>query len=186
METSARMVSTAAILVPLYFGLAGTAGMYSPQTIANLADFSPTPIIRVVGQKSQKKHRTAAESLMKMRDIFGLKMSEIAQIFGVSRTAVYDWVSGTTPKADIAVKLDLFGSCADELCEAGISNCSLFLRRPLGAGRTLLDAMKTGQDLQRILPSLKQMAVEEGYSAPQKDEGLSAQEKRIAILLVNL
>ena len=83
-----QTTSSAVLIAPLCLVMAGTAGTYSPLAIAQLADFSPIPIIRVVGRNSDQRIRSVVESLLRVRDVFGLKMSELAEVFGVSRTAL--------------------------------------------------------------------------------------------------
>jgi transcriptional regulator with XRE-family HTH domain len=168
-EIATRAVSSAVVLAPLYLVLAGTAGMYSPQAVARLADFSPTPIIQVVGKKTQKRYWSTSERLLKVRDIFGLKMSELAEIFGVSRTAAYDWLNGSTPKADIAVKIEMLASYADAVQEMEGNRTSLSRRNPLLSGRTLVNAVKTGQNLEETISILREGRIQESPSfAPKR------------------
>ncbi len=156
-----QVASSVFLLAPLYLVLTGTAGIYSPQAVARLADFSPTPIIRVVGRKSQKRYRSTADNLLRVRDTFGFKMSELAEVFGVSRTAAYDWLNGTNPKADIAMKIELLASYADSVHEADGNRIALLRRNPLFAGRALVSAMKSGQDLETTVSNLTKGSIEE-------------------------
>jgi len=156
--------------------LAGTAGTYSSQAVVGLADFSPTPIIRVVGRKSHKNYRSTAESLLKVRDTFGFKMSELAEIFGVSRTAAYDWLNGSTPKAEIAMRIETLALYADSLRESENNFGVAPSRRPaLISGRALVKGIKTGQSFEESLESLKQIS-----ALPQKSrfEMLGSQRAR--------
>jgi transcriptional regulator with XRE-family HTH domain len=156
-----QVASSAVLIAPLYLVMAGTAGVCSPRAIAQVADFSPTAIIRIVGRNSDQQTLSISESLKNVRDTFGLKMSELAEIFGVSRTAAYDWLSGATPKPEIAIKIELLATYADSIAQHAGHRSTLLRRNPLLAGRKLVAAMKTSEGLESIVLTLSEGRITE-------------------------
>lgn len=140
-----RTNSSVAVIAPFYLLLAGTAGIYHPQAVAELADFSPTPIIRVTGRESRKQ-RSVAQKIARARTILGLNMTEVAELFGVSRTAVYDWIKGAHPKSEVVSQIHLLSDYADSLDEG-----SNRLGRLSQAGRGILTEIRSGKPLEQVL-----------------------------------
>jgi transcriptional regulator with XRE-family HTH domain len=104
---------------------------------------------------------SVAELLVSIRDVFGLKISELAQVFGVSRRAVYDWLGGTVPKPEMLARFHALNVIANDLKNAGVNRVEHFLHRPLIAQRTLLDFLKSGEDLESAVAVVKHTAASE-------------------------
>lgn len=131
------------VFAPLYLLLVGTGGMYHPQAIANLAEFSQTPVISVTGREPRKL-RVTAQTFSKTRKALGLNMTEIAELFSVSRTAVYDWINGASPKPELVRQIELLASYADHVSRSGASS-------PSPIGRRILDDVRSGRSLESAI-----------------------------------
>ncbi|MNH24597.1 hypothetical protein D3C79_845420 [compost metagenome] len=49
-----------------------------------------------------------------MQNELGLSITQMAQLFGVTRKAVYDWLDGTEPRANISNRMELIASLIKE------------------------------------------------------------------------
>ena len=141
-----------------------------------------TPFIRIRQSEEENYARSVVEHLLNIRNAFDLKMSELARIFGVSRPAAYAWLNGTLPKSEIVRKICELSTEADALRSAGIGRVSHLFRRPVVAGRSLLDLLNSGDDIGEALAIIKQTALREAETrnlAPSrhgksKKSGISA------------
>lgn len=104
---------------------------------------------------------STAQLLTTIRDVFALKMSEVAQIFGVSRRAAYDWLDGATPKPETTTRLYTLSKYAEELKAFGLSNVEHFIHRPVVNGRSLLDLLKSGESIEQAILIIKHTSSEE-------------------------
>jgi transcriptional regulator with XRE-family HTH domain len=168
-EVINRPLSKVAVIFPAYLALAGTGGLYHAEFVAKLASFSPTSLVHVVGQSTtHRRTRSVVESLLTIRDVLGLKMSELARIFGVSRTAVYDWIRGSVPKSEIAVRIDLLGRCSDDLREVGLTDLSSSVRIFNYSGVSFVDALAAEQDPHPLFSALRRAALSEDQNPIQR------------------
>jgi transcriptional regulator with XRE-family HTH domain len=99
---------------------------------------------------------TPAGDLARVREILKPTVLELANLFGVSRQAVYDWQSGSQPSAEAAQRLATLARAADVFCAAGVIVDSKTLRRKVAGGGTLLDAILGGGDAVQVAKSLVQ------------------------------
>ncbi|HET7108118.1 MAG TPA: hypothetical protein VFI38_14995 [Candidatus Acidoferrum sp.] len=141
----------------------GTAGGYYPERFG-------LEIISTIRGPVQYKVRTkqvlnyapsTAQLLSTIRDVFALRMSEVAQIFGVSRRAVYDWLEGVTPKPETTARIYALSKYADELKTSGLSSIEHFIYRPVVGDRSLLDLLKSGDNIEEAIVVIKRTAAEE-------------------------
>lgn len=89
------------------------------------------------------KSDTASEAALRiqwLRDQSGLSMSTLAELLGVSRKAVYDWLSGTLPREQRAAHLALIYSAMERVPEP--------LRTAVPA---VMDEMVSGSTLRELL-----------------------------------
>jgi hypothetical protein len=147
----------------------GTAGGYSV-----LCDFQGVMDFRGPVQVKTNRKQVAvvyapstAQLLSTIRDVFALRMSELAQIFGVSRRAAYDWLEGVTPKPDTVSKIYTLSRYAEELRTAGITNIEHYVHRPVVSGRSLLELLKSGENIETAIAIIKRTASEEANNRKQ-------------------
>jgi hypothetical protein len=122
------------------------------------------PVQEVRSETSRRKNYlapSAADALNKIRDVFGLRMSELSQIFGVSRRAAYDWLEGATPRSELVTKIYQLNKFAEQFRDAGITNIRHFINRPIIGERTLFELLRDGEDLDRAVEIIRVTAAEE-------------------------
>lgn len=147
----------------------GTAGGYFPERfdleiVSNLRG----PIQYKVLDKQVVGYAPSTKQLLStIRDVFALKMSEVAQIFGVSRRAAYDWLEGVTPKPETTARIYALSRHAEELKESGLSNVEHFIHRPVVNGRSLLDLLKSGESIEQAIAIVRHTASEEARNRKQ-------------------
>jgi hypothetical protein len=147
----------------------GTAGGYSPERfdleiVSNLRG----PVQYKVRTKQVLNYApSTAQLLSTVRDVFALRMSDVAQIFGVSRRAVYDWLEGVTPKPETTARIYALSKYADEFKTSGLSSIEHFIHRPVVAGRSLLDLLKSGDNVEEAIVVIKRTAAEEAKNRKQ-------------------
>ena len=83
-------------------------------------------------------------------------MSELAEIFGVSRQAVYLWLKGENLKNEYVQKIWQLSVVAEQMEVAGIDRPEHFIHRPISAnGHSLFQILLTGENAYAALSFLK-------------------------------
>lgn len=139
---------------------AGTGTAY-PVEVLNKVDDITRLIVPRQGRREITALRSVKDDVELIREVFGLKMSEVAHLFDVSRPAAYAWLDGALPKADAMARLTRVATQAQQVRAAGITRMGHFVHRPQKDGRSLLQLLKEGADIQDALSAIKQTAVEE-------------------------
>jgi hypothetical protein len=86
-------------------------------------------------------------------------MSELAQVFGVSRQAAYDWLAGTVPRQEITARIWELSRTAELLRPAGITRMEHFVHRPmLDGNRTLFSLLLSGENIDGAVQQIKELA----------------------------
>lgn len=148
----------AALIAPLYmFLVAGTGGVYTSANIQTAWINPQNSVVTVRGDRAKRKIVLSfSEQLLQIRDMFGLSMTELAQVFAVSRPTVYSWTNGVDPK-DQGVK-DLINklSChVETLRAAGLTSVNVLARQPVSDGKSVIDLLKSGTDVTSAIASIK-------------------------------
>jgi len=153
----------------------GTAGAYPVLfDFQNIMDFRGPMQSKTVEKRVEiALAPSTAQLLLNIRDIFTLRMSELAQIFGVSRRAAYDWLEGAEPKPDTVARIYVLNKYAEELKAAGIAQIEHFVRRPVVSGRSLLDLLKSGESIEAAIDVIKRAASEEAKNRRQLGQRIS-------------
>lgn len=141
---------------------AGTMGMLTPQAVESLyaKATSVAPVhyniegAQDVATNDLNLERSPAENLARIREVLKPAMLELANLFGVSRQAVYDWQQGSQPIPQTAERLARLARVADIFAEAGVSVDAKTLRRKVAGGRTLLDVVSSGGDAELMARGL--------------------------------
>ncbi|MGF6937120.1 DNA-binding transcriptional regulator YiaG [Paraburkholderia sp. UCT70] len=98
--------------------------------------------------------RTPAEDLARIREVLKPPVLELANLFGVSRQAVYAWQDGAQPSAEAMERLAMLARAADVFSDAGVSVGAQTLRRKVTGGGTVLDAVLNGGDAVDVAKAL--------------------------------
>ncbi len=89
---------------------------------------------------------TATNNISRILDILKLPVSGFAKYMGVSRTAIYDWMSGKQINAVNAAKLDNFTKAADIIDAADVQMSPIVRNRKMPDGMTLFESIASGVD----------------------------------------
>ena len=139
----------------------GTMGMATPRYIEQRLATSPIQFeferATAIEEPAQAVlEPTPADDLARIREVLKPTVLELANLFGVSRQAVYDWHAGSQPSAETASRLATLARAADVLATAGVAIDAKTLRRKVAGGGTLLDAVLSGSDALQVSRSLVQ------------------------------
>lgn len=84
---------------------------------------------------------TPDQNLARIREVLKPTVLELANLFGVSRQAVYDWQAGAQPSQETSTHLAELARAADVFSAASLSVTTHTLRRKVAGGTTLLEAI---------------------------------------------
>lgn len=101
-----------------------------------------------------KLQPTSIQDLARIRQVLKPTVLELANLFGVSRQAVYDWQDGAQPNDQTRARLAELACAANVFTEAGVAVDTQILRRKMVGGVTLLDAVLSGGDAVQLAQSL--------------------------------
>lgn len=152
-----------AVALPLMLLTAGTGGVLTTRSAEQLGRWLHAPSIQVERPCSRKAldSRSPAEHVSFIRDIFGLNMSELASVLGVTRPTAYAWIQGQEPKSDAILQIQALSQTAENVDKTGIIHVSRLIRRPIFSGESLLDMLKAKKDISSTLTTLKELALKE-------------------------
>lgn len=117
--------------------------------------------------------RDPSTMLQHIRSVLSPPMSELASFFGVSRQAIYKWISGESyPDEDKLFKIRELAVIADIFTEENISRPYDLLRMKAFAGRSLFDILISGEEHRSKLAVLiaESKAMEKSYAASSISE----------------
>ncbi len=130
--------------------LVGTGGLLTPDYVAardergyRLQDFG-YPSLGAPKDKAKLRTRTAAETLVRVREVFKPTVTELASWLGVSRQAIYNWQAGQPITEQNDARLEQLAHAADLLEEEGLANNASVMRRKLPGGQTLFESVRGG------------------------------------------
>ena len=147
----------------------GTAGLATASFLENRAATANWPISIALADAANDSvggpvsvSRTPAQDLARIREILRPTVMELANLFGVSRQAVYDWQAGSQPAVETAKQLAELARAADVFADAGLTASSQTLRRKLSTGLTLLETLRSGGSVVDAAGVLTETLVREG------------------------
>ena len=141
----------------------GTGGFFTTENIGQLLGWM-TPLvidIRKAPQTRSADARSIRDHLLNVRDIFRLNMTDLAHIFNVTRQAVYGWLEDVEPKPEARSLILRLSQAADRLAKASVERPDLYVRRPMFDGKSLVDFLKTGQNLDNAIATVEALARKE-------------------------
>jgi transcriptional regulator with XRE-family HTH domain len=167
---SRTTVQPFAVAVTLFGALvAGTGGVYSQANAALVSEWTNVPAVTINSRLSTNRKKPAQaisipKAILQIRDRLGLKMSELAEIFGVSRQAVYLWLKGENLKNEYVQKIWQLSVVAEQMEVAGIDRPERFIHRPISAdGLSLFQILLTGENADAALSFLKAQSTAEQH-----------------------
>ena len=111
--------------------------------------------------------RTALEHLSNMKDVLMLSITDMSYVLGVSRQAVYKWLStDTSPDAKNSDAIVKVSKIADLFRESGIDRAGSLLKMKLFDGLSLIDLIKNGAVSKSNVESLinESLKMEKAYT----------------------
>lgn len=106
--------------------------------------------------------RSPAEHVANIRDVFGVSMSDLAVILGVTRPTAYAWLKGNELKQEFTItRIRQLSSIADGVKAMNIERMDKLIHRPIFKGESLFDLLKTDKDPSTLLHSLKEISEKE-------------------------
>lgn len=110
--------------------------------------------------------RSPTELLANIRQVLKPAVADLATVFGVSRQAIYKWISGdTTPEPEKLERIRALSLAADAFQESGITRAPALLKMKAFDGFSLMDLVAKGQLEASHVQSLitEAQAMESGY-----------------------
>ncbi|MFM9967825.1 MAG: hypothetical protein ACKVQK_05435 [Burkholderiales bacterium] len=165
--------SATGLPVLVFAFLAGTGGYATADYLAKRSDHGYRFIQFQGAEKAieicaeEDIVRTPAENLARIRDVLKPTITELANLFGVSRQAVYDWQAGKQTATENSAKLDALAKAADVLALSGIQGSSQLLRRRFAGGESLIGVIREGGSVVSAAQALAQIL---GREAKQREQ----------------
>lgn len=147
--------------------VAGTGGLYSSANAALVSQWISAPAVRISSTPSLEHKRLAEEisipqAIFQLREGLGLKMSEVAAIFGVSRQAVYLWMKGENLKNEYVQRIWQLHLISRRMQLAGVDRPEHFIHRPLSReGGSLYQLLVDGANVDSALGLLEEQFIAE-------------------------
>jgi len=88
--------------------------------------------------------RTPAEDIERIRDVLSPSISNLADVFGVSRQTLYNWMNGERLKPEHFSKLKDLAQAADQLAESDIPISGALLKRKVINGKNIFELVRDG------------------------------------------
>lgn len=122
---------------------------------------------------------TVTEDFARVKSILKLSITDLAQSLGVSRQAIYNWMSGTPISRDNRLKLIRLIKAADVIAASGKTLSPLQLDRTLPGGKTLLEKIAAGDDGAEAASSLLDMLRKEAHQRALIDQRLAEHDRPV-------
>jgi transcriptional regulator with XRE-family HTH domain len=151
------------LLAPLLILTAGTGGNMTAHSVAELSRWAYTPNIHIE-RPSKNDNRSPEEHVANIRDVFGISMSGLATVLGVTRPTVYAWLKGDEPKPEAVVRIQKLSHTADKFHQANIPRLDKLVHRPIINGRSLVDIFRADEDASGAVALLKEIAEKEAQA----------------------
>ena len=116
-------------------------------------------------------------NLTRIRESLGLSMTEMAQVFNVSRTALYGWFNGTVPHSKQINRINEVLSFAELAENHQIPRITLLKNVPLRQGKTLLQVLVSNRDVPSALAETRAMAIAQTTSRESRLSRMKGKEK---------
>jgi transcriptional regulator with XRE-family HTH domain len=121
---------------------------------------------------------TPAENLAQVRKVLHPSITELANLLGVSRQAVYDWLAGKGISSQHEDKVESLAKAASVISASGL-NVFQPLHRRLPGGKTLFETIRDGGSPESVALDLVRIARRDVEQRQQLDARLSG--RRAAI-----
>lgn len=121
--------------------------------------------------------RTAAEDIERIRDVLSPGISTLADVFGVTRQTVYNWMKGERLKPEHFARLKDLAHAADRLAESGVSLSGSLLKRKVINGKNIFESVRDGGSAGDAAQVLIQIAQREQQQRELMNSRLAGRKK---------
>lgn len=101
--------------------------------------------VEVAPYGAEALERSPAENVAIIRRVLKPAVGDLAELFGVSRQAVYDWLKGSNPSEENAGRLKDLAKAAELIASSGVSTLPNLLTRALPGGGDLIAVVRSGR-----------------------------------------
>lgn len=110
--------------------------------------FDPTEAAFFASSDPDVDVRSVAQHLANIREILSPSMSELAKDLGITRQALYKWLSGENQPDDETKTFVItnLSNVADTFSKAGIGDAKMLVKMKAFNGMSLMDIIKEGED----------------------------------------
>lgn len=159
--------------------LAGIGGNYS---ISQSKEVAANAFVRVVPfdkdeEESEADQISAKERLQQIRDILKLNMTDLAQVFGISRTALYAWFNGTLPHPKQLDRINELYALVQTHRIREVSGINLLQRVPLTKGENLIQVLCANEGVSQALDEVADLATAREASMGRRRANSTRKEK---------
>lgn len=170
----------------LVFLMVGTGGALTPENLN--AAMRENKGFRVNELKQQEVFQpeiapqvaTAAEELAFVKETLKPSVTELAQFFGVSRQAIYNWQAGERLADQNQLLLTELANAAQLLKQYGITG-SYTVKRKLPGGKTMLELLKSGKEGKLAAEELISLLRREAEERQQLSERLKGRDISVSL-----
>jgi DNA-binding transcriptional regulator YiaG len=161
------------------FMVAGIGGNCS---ISQSKEVAANAFVRVVPfdrdeEESEADQISAKERLQQIRDILKLNMTDFAQVFGISRTALYAWFNGTFPHPKQLDRINELYALVQTHRVREVSGINLLQRVPLTTGKNLIQVLCANEGVGRALDEVADIATAREASMDRRRANSTRKEK---------
>jgi transcriptional regulator with XRE-family HTH domain len=92
--------------------------------------------------------RNVAQHLANIREVLSPSMSELAKDLGITRQALYKWLSGENQPDDASKMqyINNLSNVSDSFSKAGLNDAKLLVKMKAFNGKSLMDLIREGED----------------------------------------
>lgn len=104
---------------------------------------------------------TPAELIKHIRTILLPSATDMANVFGVSRQTIYNWLKGEQPGSSVQARLEDMGQAAELLAHSGLRASGLLLKRKVISGKSVFEVAREGGSARQAMEILLQVVQRE-------------------------
>jgi transcriptional regulator with XRE-family HTH domain len=140
-----------------------TGGRWTREAIIALRKQAHEPQITIEPSISTHKidTRSPSELVAFIQKTFSISTSDLADLLNVTRPTIYAWLDGQEPKPEAINRIQKISKLADKFLSLNITHINALVCRPIFNGRSLLDKIKSEEDISESFNILKDIATKE-------------------------
>lgn len=151
----------------------GTGGMSTPSYFRHRKERGYQFVQVPAREGTRAGIRPPIEHLQQIRSVFKPAISDLANLMGVSRQTVYNWMAGESPSAGSASRLEDLAKAADLVAAHGLNSNGYLFKRKIRDGKTLMDIARDGGSAQDAARSLIRIVEQESAQRDLLKGGLA-------------